>query len=153
MKSPGDNVAGKLRFDTAFSDGRGESGWLFDVLGNLLRVGRGNMQGRRALGALASVSVQVRSAGDRYGVELRLAEEVTEADSVDATDALEGLERGHHSIRLELGEERCGEVDLGGETREGEILRAAKNAEFQADGVDGQGIRRRQGHAVMLAGS
>lgn len=153
MERASDDVGGEFAFDSAFADGRGDSCGEFEDLRDLLCVRCGDVQGSGALGALCAAGVGVSTACDGQRVVLWLAEEVSEADSVYATDALKGVERGHHVVCFELGEQRGGEAGLRGEAREGEVLGGAEGTEFQANGVDGQWIRRRQGHTTMLAGS
>src|SRR5579859_4291325 len=100
------------------------------------------------------MSSGVSFARDRYGVRLRFAEEVTQADTIGVADFVERVERGHHMVGLKLREQRSGVAGVGGEACEGELLRGAERAEFQADGIDGERVkvRSRYSHTTMLAG-
>lgn len=144
MESASHDVGGEFASHSTFTEGGGDSCGEFEHLGNLLRVGCGDVQGSGALGAFCAAGVGVGAACDGQRVLLGLAEKVSEADAVDATDLLQRVEGGHHAVCLQFGEQRRGKAGLGGEARKGEVLGIAERAEFQADGVDGQRIKRRQ---------
>lgn len=83
VQSSFDHVGGELANAAAFANGRGDSGWDFKDLRELVSFCGGDVQGRGPRAMFAATGGDVRSARDGDGVMLRLAEEVAEADSVD----------------------------------------------------------------------
>src|SRR5690349_16959898 len=84
----------------------------------------------------------VRGSRDRKRVMLRFAEEVPETDPINATDAIERLNRRNHPTAFELREQRIREAGGRGETRKSELLAGTERAEFQAYRIDREWVLR-----------
>lgn len=157
MKGPFDHIGGRLGDGSAFASCGGDSSRKGHDLGVQQAVAHGDAQGCLMGDGMFPSLVLAFAACDGDGVVPRFAEEVAQADSEDAADALESLERGDHVICFELGEQGGGAVGLSCQSAECEVLRSAKHAQLQSDGIDRQriyGSGTWQGHyREMLAPS
>jgi len=137
VESAFEHIGGGFRNASAFTGGDGRFGWKSEDLRVKQCLAGWDAQRYLAGGVMFPWLDLVFAPGYGDGVVLRFAEEVAQADSEDAADALEGLERGNHVIGFELGKEGGGEACLRRQPAEGEVLRGAKRTELQSDGVNG----------------